>query len=125
MSWYESFSRTATIMILASGIVALGAHELYKHQSKQQRGKSNSELAQKEEFLIKNLRGGDVRASMAPEKAEKKNRWTSRSSAVERTERNLTPGEGSKEHIQDGDRSALQRWIEGAAPNMPSMAEED
>lgn len=64
----QDLLRSATIILFASGIVAIGAEELYR---KHRGGSFSRRAIAREHRMVEELSGPDVKARMSPDRAQK------------------------------------------------------
>ena len=101
----QDLLRSATIILFASGIVAIGAEELYRtHRVK---GSSRS-MVRKEQRMVQEFSGPDVKARMAPERVQRSVEERAQPAEEGRRER----PSASKDALSGDDRSELNGLLD-------------
>jgi hypothetical protein len=105
----QSILQSLTIVVLASGIVAIGAQELYQTYG-QKRGSS---IRDRKNEMLRDFRGEDVKARMSPDAAQRSasGRASSDGRAVSQTSR-----ASASDSLTREDRSELDAMLSGILP---------
>jgi hypothetical protein len=103
----QDFFRSATIILFASGIVAIGADELYRtHRVKD----GSRSMQRKEQRMVQELSGPDVKARMAPERVQRS--VDERSVAGQAEKAKSGSAAGGKDSLNRDDRSELNGLLD-------------